>query len=209
MEFLDGRVVREEILELDPGMISIGVRRPEPQGIKRVALDTIRSIKLTRPLEYVPDVAALDALGAADTPVDQHKSFVVSLADGSTMTGRTLGFIRTRAGLFLFLVEGDAARAFNCFIPAGQIRQLQIGPLLGDMLVENHAVSAEELELALNKQAKLRQERIGNYLIDRAIISAEDLTRALETQGKRPDCPPRRNSRRGGTDHPGAARRKR
>ena len=65
-------------------------------------------------------------------------------------------------------------------------QDVQIGPLLGDALVESHAVSAEALELALNKQAKLRQDRIGNYLIDRAIISAEDLTRALASRANEP-----------------------
>ena len=64
---------------------------------------------------------------------------------------------------------------------------MQIGPLLGDALVEKHVVSAETLALALNKQAKLRQERIGKYLTDRAIISTEELTRALREQGKRPN----------------------
>ena len=113
---------------------------------------------------------------------------MISLRDGAKMTGKTLGFVKEEAGLFLFLVAGNSAHVINCFIPAGQIKDVQIGPLLGDALVDKHAISAETLALALNKQAKLRQERIGNYLTDRAIISTEELERALGGRGNDPMC---------------------
>jgi type II secretory ATPase GspE/PulE/Tfp pilus assembly ATPase PilB-like protein len=176
-------------VEFDPAMDSIVLRLAEPQGLKRIDLATIRSIKLTRPVAYVAEAAALDTIGATKLRVDHEKSFVVSFRDGTKMTGKTLGVVNEEAGLFLFLVEANSAQVVNCFIPAGQIKDVQIGPLLGDTLVEKHVVSAETLTLALNKQAKLRQERIGNYLTDRAIISTEELTRALREQGKRANVP--------------------
>ncbi len=186
---IDGRVTNGELVEFEPGMDSIGLRLPEPQGLKRIDLARIRSIKLTRPVAYVANAAALDAIGATKLRVDHEKPFVVSLRDGTTMTGKTLGFVKEKVGLFLFLVEGNSAQVVNCFIPAGQIKDVQIGPRLGDALVEKHVVSAETLMPALNKQAKLRQERIGKYLTDRAIISTEELTRALREQGKRANVP--------------------
>ena len=75
----------------------------------------------------------------------------------------------------------------NGFIPAAQIKDVQIGPLLGDMLVEKHVVSADALALALSQQAALRNGRVGTYLADRAIISSEELTLALQAQEKRPN----------------------
>jgi hypothetical protein len=65
---------------------------------------------------------------------------VVWLADGSKMTGTTLGFVQDEAGLFLFLVETDAAQVINCFIPAVQIKDVQIGPPLGELLVEQNGL---------------------------------------------------------------------
>ena len=186
LELLDGHVTREDLLEFGPGLDSISVRSTDPPGLKRLDLAAIRSIKLTRAVAYVPDTAALDAIGATDPAVDNRKAFVVSLTDGGKMTGRTLGFVKDASGLFLFIVEGDSARVFNCFIPAARIASVQIGPLLGDTLIEQNALTADELSHALNVQAKLRKDRIGNYLIDRAIITAEELTRALGAQGKRP-----------------------
>ena len=176
-------------MEFEPGMDSIGLRLPEPQGLKRIELAMIRSIKLTRPVAYVAEAAALDAIAATKLRVDYEKSFVVSFRDGTKMTGKTLGFVNEEAGLFLFLVETNSAHVVNCFIPVGQIKDVQIGPLLGDALVEKHVVNAETLTLALTKQATLRQERIGKYLTDRAIISTEELTRALREQGKRANVP--------------------
>ena len=187
MEFIDGPALGGELVEFELGKDSIGLRLAEPQGLKQVDLAKIRCIKLTRPVAYVADTAALNAIGIVPPRIDNEKPFVVALRDGAKMTGKTLGFVKEEAGLFLFLVTSGSAQVFNCFIPAGQITDVQIGPLLGDTLVEKHVVSADMLALGLSKQAKARQERIGSYLTDRAIISTEELTRALGEQGKRPN----------------------
>jgi len=186
LEFTDGRVLAAELVDFDLGVESVGLRQSDPQALRRVHMSQIRSIKLTRPVAYVADTAALGAVGVTDAHVDNRKPFVVVLIDGATTTGNTLGFVNEKEGLFLFPIAADSEQVFHCFIPAGQIKDVQIGPRLGDVLVEKHLVSAENLSLALAKQAKLRQERIGSYLTDRAIISAAELTRAIAAQGKRP-----------------------
>ncbi|HLF12015.1 MAG TPA: ATPase, T2SS/T4P/T4SS family, partial [Gammaproteobacteria bacterium] len=187
LELVDGRVLSGNLVEFALGRDSVTVRLAEPQGLKRIELAKIRCIKQTRAVAVVAEAAALNAIGAVAPVLHNQKSFVVALRDGTQMTGKTLGFVKEKDGLFLFLVAGNSAQVTNWFVPAGQIKNVQIGPFLGDTLVEKHVVSAETLALALNKQAKLRQERIGNYLTDRALISAEELTRALHEQGKRPN----------------------
>jgi type II secretory ATPase GspE/PulE/Tfp pilus assembly ATPase PilB-like protein len=187
LEFANGRVIRAQLVEFEPGADSIGVRRTRPDGIRRIDFAKLRSIKLTRSVEYVADSAALDAIGAADYNVENRKPFVVCMGDGSKISGQTLGFVREEAGLFLFLSEVDAAHVINCFIPAGQIKDVQIGPMLGEILVEKRVISADTLALALSRQEALRSGRVGTYLTDRAIISTEDLVLALRTQEKRPN----------------------
>jgi type II secretory ATPase GspE/PulE/Tfp pilus assembly ATPase PilB-like protein len=179
--------MREELVDFEPDTGSVGLRWAEPQKIKRIELTQIRSIRLTRPVAYIADAAALNAVGAPDPPVESHKPFVICLGDGTKMTGNTLGFVKEKAGLFLFPVADDGVHVSHCFIPAGQITDVQIGPLLGDMLVEKQAVNSEALALALSRQAQLRHERIGKYLTDRAIISVEQLKLALGAQEKRPN----------------------
>ena len=115
LESIGGRVTDGELVEFEPGMDSIGLRLAEPQGLKRIDLARIRSIKLTRPVAYVAEAAALDAIGATKLRVDHEKSFVVSFRDGTKMTGKTLGFVKEEAGLFLFLVEGNSAQRRQLF----------------------------------------------------------------------------------------------
>ena len=54
LEFIDGRVTRGELVDFEPGMNSIGLRLTEPQGLKWIDLASLRSIKLMRPVSYVP-----------------------------------------------------------------------------------------------------------------------------------------------------------
>jgi hypothetical protein len=186
LELMDGRKWRAELVDFNVGADSIGLHQADPKRLRRIDQSQIRSIKLTRSVAYVRDTSALGALGVPDSHADNRKPFVVVFNDGVRMTGNTLGFIKDKESLFLFLSEADGAKVIPCFIPAAQIKDLQIGPLLGDMLVEKHLLSADALAQALSKQAKLRQERIGSYLTDRAIITAAQLTVAIAAQGKRP-----------------------
>jgi type II secretory ATPase GspE/PulE/Tfp pilus assembly ATPase PilB-like protein len=195
MELTDGRVVRQELVEFEAGSEVVAVRSGESERVKEVPLAQIRSIRLMRLVGYIPDAEALKAVGVANPHADNRKHFEIALLDGTKMVGKTLGFVKEAAGLFLFIVDeqleaqtdGKPVRAVHCFVPAVQIKDVQIGPQLGDVLIENHDVSAESLSLALNKQSKLRQEKIGKYLTDRAIISGQDLLVALRAQEKRPN----------------------
>lgn len=184
LELNDGRKWRAELVDFRVGASSVGLHQADPKALRRIDLAEIKSIKLIRPVAYARDAAALGAIG--DAHADNRKPFVVVFNDGTRMTGNTLGFVKDKESLFLFLSEADGAQVFPCFIPAAQIKDLQIGPLLGDVLVEKQLLTADALALALSRQARLRQERIGSYLTDRAIITAAQLTIAIAAQGKRP-----------------------
>lgn len=85
LELIDGRVLREELVEFALGVDSVGLQWAQPQGIKRIDFAKIRSLKLTQPVAYVADAAALDAIGAANPPVEAHKPFTIQLCDGTKM----------------------------------------------------------------------------------------------------------------------------
>jgi type II secretory ATPase GspE/PulE/Tfp pilus assembly ATPase PilB-like protein len=187
LEMIDGRVLRKDLLELEPGATSVALRSTtEPSGVRRIPVGNVRYIKLTRAVTYVPDLEALKAVGAPESALHPQKPFEIILVDGHKLTGKTLGFVKDPSGIYLFLVEGDSLRAVHCFVPNVQIKDVQIGPQLGAVLLENKVVSPDSLSQALNAQAKLRQERIGKYLTDRAIISGEELLNALQSQESRP-----------------------
>ncbi|MEA3106120.1 MAG: hypothetical protein QOI88_725 [Gammaproteobacteria bacterium] len=188
VELVDGEAVCGLLVEFTPDAQSISLwlddgTTPQPIGIARV-----RCIRLTSPNTCVADTATLDAIGVHTSIRDHQRSFMVTLRDGEAMRGSTLGFVKETAGLFLYLIDGDAAQVVNCFIPARQIKDLEVGPPLGVTLIERQNVDVETLALALNKQTKMRQDRIGQYLAQRAIITSEELIRALHAQGKRPNA---------------------
>ena len=187
LQLMDGQVLNGYLIELEPRAQSVAVRFDGSQTIRRVALAQIRCLKLTRTVAYLPDVEALTAVGASSAPTERQKPFEVLFVDGKKMTGHILGFAKDANGLYLFAVQGGSLHATLCFLPSGQIKDLQLGPKIGEVLVENQEVSADRLSHALNAQAKLRQEKIGKYLTDRAIISGQDLITALRVQEKRPN----------------------
>ncbi len=186
LELMDRRTVTGELIRFEPGADSIDMQ-PTGSRVQTVKSKQIRSIRLSRPIALVPDKDALDAIGTTLHRVAHEKPFVILLQDGSEIAGTTRGFVKDKDGLYLFLVENASPLASGCFIPARQIKNVQIGPLLGDTLVTKDLVSPETLAAALSAQTQLRQERIGTYLTDRAIITDEELTRALAEQQRRPN----------------------
>ena len=186
VDLVDGRSIVGELVRFEPSADSIEVKRADLTEPYALRLQQIRSVRLSEPLMLLPDIAVLDALKTPVNRVGHDKPFIVQLRDGSNLTGTTRGFVKERSGLFLFVVEEVSALAFGCFIPTQQLKNVQIGPLLGETLVAKELVSRETLTAALGQQTQQRQERIGTYLTDRAVISAEDLVSALARQRHRP-----------------------
>jgi hypothetical protein len=79
----------------------------------------------------------LFGVGATESRVDKRKPVVVCLADGSKMTGMTLGFVQDETGLFLFLIAYLADHHFN---PSAN-KLWQSGPSLPPNKPENHVTN--------------------------------------------------------------------
>jgi type II secretory ATPase GspE/PulE/Tfp pilus assembly ATPase PilB-like protein len=186
VELVNGQMLHEELVEFDPDDGYIGLQWAKPEDIKRIEFEKFNSIVLTLPRAYTAAEDALEAIGGAGRRSDSEKPFTINLASGRKMRGNTLGFVKDKAGLFLFPVGDDGTHLSRCFIPAAQITALQIGDLLGNMLVDKQVISAEALMQALGQQSQLRQERLGGYLTQRAILTAAQLTLALRAQEKQP-----------------------
>jgi hypothetical protein len=187
LELMDRRSVSGELMRFEPGAASVDMR-PNGSRVQTVKLKQIRTIKLAELISLVPDKETLDAMGTTARQVGEEKPFSVILRDGSEIAGTTRGFIKDKDGLYLFLIEEGSPLAIGCFIPACQLKDVQIGPLLGDTLINNEFVDSETIAAALNTQTMMRQERIGTYLTDRAIITQEELALALTEQQKRPNA---------------------
>jgi len=180
--------VSGELIRFEPHEDIVELQVPQRLQPVKVHLDRTRWIKRAQPVALISDEAALAGLGTTSPVASARRDLSIDLQDGSKLEGRTQGFVKEKSGLFVFLVDDASARVIPCFVPARQIRDLRIGPLLGDTLVNQQMVSREALAAALEEQGKLRTERIGEYLTERAVVSREDLQHALLEQKRRPSA---------------------
>ena len=186
VELLNGRTIVGDLQSFEPRQGSISLAMADHEGQHHLNLESVRTIRLTTPLALIRDAAVISDVGIDATHVADERAFIVRFRDGKTLAGTTRGFIKEEIGLFLYLLEGEAPEAVRCFVPAQQLGDVQIGPLLGETLVRNKQVSGKALAAALHKQTGLRQEKLGQHLLDRGIVSPEELKRALLSQKRHP-----------------------
>jgi len=187
VEYLDGTIAAGELVAFTPDS-GVATLKPSAEKIAQAMdLARIRVIKRVDPIELNPDAGALRGIGAEESKVIEDKNFTVRFADGVELTGRTRGWVKETAGLFLFVIEGEGSLASRYFIPAQAVREARIGPPLGEVLTEKKLVSDETLSVALAKQTALRQEALGQILNDRALVSRDELEQALRKMVRRPN----------------------
>jgi hypothetical protein len=109
----------------------------------------------------------------------------VEFADHEIESGDTAGYVRNNIGLFLYFTQpGD--RVERVFVPEAAISYFQAGEPIGRLLVEENAVSEEQLAAAVEKQQEMRKLVLGDYLIEEGLITAVQLEQALELQKSKP-----------------------
>lgn len=182
VELLNGATIVGVLQRFDPRQGAIGIGTAAQAGAHSVKLDSVRVIRLTTPVTLVRNEELLTDAGMDASHVAERRSCLVHFRDGTTLSGTTRGFIKDGLGIFLFLLQVDPSQAVRCFLPAQHVRELQIGPLLGKSLVRDGAISDSTLAVAVEKQGKLRKEKLGENLASRGLISPDDLRRALQTQ---------------------------
>ncbi len=171
------------VLKPDPGIALVQLP-PSRRGMQ-LRFDQFRSIELTAPIQALPidgDDTTPPAPSAAPTP------FCLSWTTGSEWRGLTQGHVTTPFGLFLFPpVAGSAKGAVTrVFVPATAYSAFDIGPRIGDVLIEQHAATPRQIEQAAAQQAQMRQQKLGDILVTRNIVTPEQLLAALDHQSRMP-----------------------
>ena len=186
IELLNGRIIEGQLHSFESSFESLDLALPEV-GRQQIGVEHIRKVVLSASLSLIRDGDASDVSSDEETPAREERTFSVRFRDGSTFAGTTRGFIKENAGLFLYLLEeGESRRALRCFLPARQLADVQLGPLLAENRTVQSEVNSRELAAALNKQARLHQENLGKQLADRGVVSPEELKQALKTHRGRP-----------------------
>jgi type II secretory ATPase GspE/PulE/Tfp pilus assembly ATPase PilB-like protein len=153
-----------------------------------VPFSVLLKLQLPRPLglrrETLP--AAATAADTEDLRRSERYSFRIELVNGERFLGVTLGYVSALCGLFLYFPEenGDVVR---CFVPAQAAKTCSIDAPIGQVLIDQKAVSPEAVGAALNLQAMLRSQKLGQYLTQNKFVSPDQLAAALELKRDRPN----------------------
>ncbi len=167
---------------LDAGMAHVQVAAARTTMPLRFAqFRVLRLAKALNPLPFDPtDTTPLELTERKAQP------YRLTLQDDSTLEGRTITHEETAQGLFLFEPVNDNGSVRRCFFPRAAYRRLDIGPRLGDALIEQQAATAAQVSAALSEQQRLRGQKLGEILLVRQLITPQDLEVAIDEQARMP-----------------------
>ncbi|TMH30093.1 MAG: pilus assembly protein PilB [Betaproteobacteria bacterium] len=160
------------------------VQVPPARTTLPLRFDQFRAITLTSVLE---PVAVVD--GDPHAGMLAHRtvsSYRVTLTDGGEMRGDTIGHVDTPHGVFLFPPVGEDGGVHRMFVPRVAIKRFDTGPRIGELLVQTHAATPQQVEHAAVVQQQLREQKIGDILVARQVVTPEQLIDALDQQATMP-----------------------
>ncbi|HWU82492.1 MAG TPA: ATPase, T2SS/T4P/T4SS family [Methylophilaceae bacterium] len=181
----DGRKILGELLQFSPQATQLVFLPTRDEASETIALDRIKSVRLVKPLMLKPQSIALEKRTEEIHPPSERQQYTVEFKDKETLRGETLGYANTANGLYLFS-PGEDKKIIRSFIPHLAMEQFQIGPFIGEMLVEDKLASKAEVDAALDRQRELRVQRIGDYLSEHQIVSRDQLSLAIKHQESQP-----------------------
>ncbi len=133
-----------------------------------LAFSSLLKLKLGRPVEVrretpFPGISESDAL-----PYSESEPFRIDLASGELFEGVTRGYVRALCGLFLYLPQANGS-VIRCFVPAHAADACSIDAPIGQILINQKAVSPEAVGAALNLQAIMRTQNFDRFLTENRI----------------------------------------
>jgi len=188
IQFNDGTVEVGELLRFT-GRDEHLVFRPHaghPRHPSKIVVRNARfkRLKLLDPVGVRPLEGAVFGNAGAMDPAQMHV-YNVEFTDQEIESGDTAGYVRNPIGLFLYFARPED-KVERVFIPESAIAYFQAGEPIGRLLVEENAVSEEQLAAAVEKQQEMRKLVLGDYLIEEGLITPEQLEQALAHQRTKP-----------------------
>ncbi len=155
--------------------------RPFKGAIARPKLDSINYLRLLNPVHLIKkSISRSKTYEEMFGPSERQVCSILFMND-KELEGETVGFAIDKTGLYLYLVHTNDT-VIRCFVPAPSIKHYQIGKKIGQMLVEERIATHKEIDSGLEKQAQMRNQRLGEYLTSEQIVTPEQLVAALGRQ---------------------------
>jgi hypothetical protein len=180
----NGNVTQGRLLGVDWDAGIAQVQVPPARGSLPLRFTQFRRLTLVRPLPPTPL-----------TPNDPHAALVqhgsaleltVRYAGGGEVKGQTIGHVEHAAGLFYFTPIDALGRVRRHFVLRSAMAGFDIGPRIGEVLVQQHAATEQQVAEALDEQKEMRSRKLGDILLTQQVVSPEQLLSAIEQQAKMP-----------------------
>jgi len=176
---LNNHVLSGCLEQVDLANRHVKVLMPNVRNPLKLGFDQFRTLVLTEPLS----LSSMFGVNI-DMQVDAL-DFRIWLKQGEVLEGKTLGHVQQAEGLFLFLPEQKTSFQ-RMFIPAASLQRFEVGPRLGDMLVANEKITADQVDEAVEMQQQLRTRKLGEILMNNAVLTPEQLLQAIDQQARMP-----------------------
>ncbi|HEU4459422.1 MAG TPA: ATPase, T2SS/T4P/T4SS family [Methylibium sp.] len=181
---LNGKLLHARLIQFVPDERAANVQVPPARTTLTLQFGQFRTLALVDPL--APQASDGGDPRLAQLAQRPRTRFRIALKNAELFEGETIGHVETDYGLFLFPPLDDAGRVTRIFVPAESIESRELGPKLGEVLVEARAATPKQVEQAMELQSQMRERKLGDILITQNIVSPAQLLTAIEQQSKMP-----------------------
>ncbi len=184
IEGLTSAAIGATLLSVDfaAGLIRVRVHATRSEMSLRLA--QLRRITLVAPIAAQQPAAGDPHARLLAPPAAVE--YRLRLAQGGALGGKSVGHVATEHGVFLFPPLDDAGRVQRVFVPKSSYADFEIGPRIGEVLVEQQAATAEQVAQAVAEQATLRTRKLGELLLAQSIVEPAQLLEAIDQQARMP-----------------------
>lgn len=182
----DGRIARADMVGIDFRKRIARIILPGEKKAVGLPFGNFLSLTLTVPL--VPSYAGQRMSRQASDLLERRPRipYRLQLKGAHVISGESVGYVENSAGLFLYPLFDDGDRIVRVFLPEGAYGQHELGKPIGRVLVEQNAISAEQVEKVAALQEEMRTQKLGEMLIKHQIVTPGELFKALEMQAHTP-----------------------
>jgi type II secretory ATPase GspE/PulE/Tfp pilus assembly ATPase PilB-like protein len=184
---LNGRQIHARLNFFVPSERLAHIQVPPARTTMPLRFSQFQSLLLTQLIRTLPVVGG--AADGAEEALLQHRpqsSYRVHLVAGGQVSGQTVGHVETPLGLFLFPPLDDTGGVQRLFIPAEVIASAELGERIGQTLVEQEALTLQQVDAAIDLQDRLRRQKLGEVLLTQKVVTAQQLLDAIAQQSKMP-----------------------
>ncbi|MDD2881337.1 MAG: ATPase, T2SS/T4P/T4SS family [Rhodoferax sp.] len=184
LEGLNGAIRNCILVSIEPAEHTILIQIENSKTPMPMAFSQFRRLTLKQPVH--PQKAVSNAPFDDILSYRSTVQYTLQLGDNNTSSGATVGYVETDYGLFVFPPLDEHGAVERVFVPREAFVSVSMGDHIGQMLVHQHAVSAQQVEDVATEQHLLRARKLGDYLVENAVVSPEQLMLALDQQSKMP-----------------------